>query len=98
MPEQKREPQAYESLWFTKPGFYAPKKAKYLRVSGTDNPNVVLIEFLVPLRPDVPEGVATMSVPLSVMDAANLLANLMEAQQRGRLPQFAKPQTPTDVN
>lgn len=91
-------PIKFEELWFTKEGAYAPKNAKYLRISGTDSPNIILIDFDVPLRSDVGPGSVTMSIPLTMSDAANLLANLMEAQQQGLLPAFAKPQKATDVN
>ena len=97
MPKKTLDPLKVTELWFDRPGAYGPKKVRYVRISGDPGSPVVLLEFEVPLKGGRP-GTATIALPLSMSDAANLLANLQGAQQRGYLPAFAKPKRRTDVN
>lgn len=96
--EMALTPVALEELWFTKPGTYAPRAATYIGIDGDEKGKTVMLKFSVPLRPDVPAGTATMCVRMSEVDATGLLANLLEAQQRGLLPQFATATDPKEVN
>lgn len=80
----------FEELWFTKEGTYGPRSSAYIGMDGIDGESVML-KFSVPLRPDVPPGKATICVGMSAAQATQLLANLLEAQQRGMIPQFRLP-------
>lgn len=78
------------------PGSYKTPLMQHSRITGSEDPNVIQLEFLTGTVHQGQSVQLTIVVPISTLDATGLLRGLRMLQERGLLPSVPEAPTTTE--